>query len=544
MHKRARKAYILTFGILFSYLRLFLFSKVFGQKYWDRRISKLHQKSALKIKKTLLELKGLFIKVGQLISILSNVLPEEFREPLESLQDQLPPRDYSEIKTTIEAEFGKPVESVFQTFDSTPLAAASIGQTHRATLKDGSDVVVKVQHMGIEKIAKIDLSVIQNLVKMISRFYSIKGMDHLYTQVRKMIQEELDYELEANSMFTIGENLKEEKQVFVPKLFRDYSTKKVITSAFCDGVKISNIKQLDEWGIDRTELAERFVSMYCKMIFEEDVFHADPHPGNILVSNKGDIYLLDFGAVTSLKPEMKTGLPEMIVAFTKNDTEGIVKAMKKMGFVGSGKDAQKLAEKLIDMGQEFLQNEIQIDSLNLDGIKIDPDSNIIGKVLNTINFKEMANTFQVPKDWILLQRVMLLVLGTSNQLAPKLNPAEIVQPYIQKIVLGKKGSITSFIIDAVKNQASTLLALPADLKKTLQKANKDGLEVNFESLNRNSKLISNALQQLVFAILTIAAVYFANFYSNNGDIKAFNFSRAAGIVFFILFLRYYLTKKK
>lgn len=138
---------------------------------------------------------------------------------------------------------------------------------------------------------------------------------------------------------------------------------------------------------------------------------------------------------------MKTGLPEMAIAFTKNDTEGIVNAMKKMGFVGSGKEAQKLAEKLIEIGQHFLQHEIQIDSLNLEGIKIDPHSHIISKLLSAINFREISHTFQVPKDWILLQRVMLLVLGISNELDPKLNPLDVVQPYIRKIVLGQKAAL-------------------------------------------------------------------------------------------------------
>ena len=122
---------------------------------------------------------------------------------------------------------------------------------------------------------------------------------------------------------------------------------------FVTGLKFPISNSLMNGGIDRTELAERFVRMYCKMIFEDDVFHADPHPGNILINQKGDIYLLDFGAVTSLKPEMKTGLPEMIVAFTKNDTDGIVKAMKKMGFVGSGKRCSKTSRKINRHGSGF-----------------------------------------------------------------------------------------------------------------------------------------------------------------------------------------------
>lgn len=537
MNRRARKAYWLTFGVIFRYMRLYAGSKIFGEKYWNRRIEKLHLQSAQKIKNGLLELQGLYVKVGQLISILSNVLPDAFREPLESLQDQIPPRDYSEIKQTIEREFGKPIDEVFASFEETPLAAASIGQTHRATIKDGTEVVVKIQHADIEEISKVDLKVIQNLVKIITRFFNIRGMDYLYSQVRLMIEEELDYVHEAKVMKVIGDNLRSEKGVRVPIVFDAYSTRKVITSAYSDGVKITDTAQLEEWGIDRTELAKRFIKMYCKMIFEDDIFHADPHPGNILVEQSGEIVLLDFGAVTQLNSEIKTGIPEMIIAFTRQDTLGMVQALRKMGFVGSGKDAEQLAMKLLDVGQDFLQNEVQIESLNLEGITIDPDSDIISKLFRIINLREIAKTFQIPKDWILLQRVMLLALGVSNQLDPKMNPAEVLRPYFRKMVIDQKGGITSFIIEAVKNQATTLLALPSELKKTLQKANKEGIEVNFEALSQQSKLISNTLRQLVFVLITIAAVYFANYYNEHHYSTAFTIAKWTGIVAFVLFLR-------
>lgn len=544
MSKRSRKAYFLTFRIVFSYLKLYYLSKFFGKQYWENRVSSLHKKSALKIKKTLLELKGLYIKVGQLISILSNVLPEEFREPLETLQDQLPARSYNEIKTTIEKEFNKPIEELFKHFDKTALASASIGQTHRAKLQDGTEVVVKIQHKDIEQIAKSDLNVIKNLVKLYARFFSFKGMNHMYTQVKIMIEDELDYIHEAESMIHIGENLKNEKGISVPKVFKKYSSKKVITSAFSEGLKITNIKQLDDWNIDKKDLAERFVQMYCKMIFEDDIFHADPHPGNILVKKDGEIVLLDFGAVTSINEDMKTGIPELIIAITKNNTNDIVKAMRKMGFIGSGKEAQKLAEKFINLGQDFLQNEIEITSLNLEGISIDPDSKIISKLLSAINLREVSNSIQIPKDWVLLQRVLALVLGISNQLDPKMDLKNIVKPYFKKLVLNQKGGLKSFIFDTVKNQFTTLLSIPSEMKNTLQKINKGEIEFKSENLEKQTKLLANSLQQIVFVLLTIACVYFASYFYNNGNHSAFGYAKWLGIVFFGLFLRYFLWRKK
>lgn len=548
MSRRSRKVYFLTFGIVFKYLKLYYLSKVFGKKYWENRVVTLHKKSAQKIKKTLLELKGLYIKVGQLISILSNILPEEFREPLESLQDQLPSRPYEEIKTTIEHEFNKPIQEIFLFFDKTALASASIGQTHKAKLQNGTDVVVKIQHKDIEKIAETDLNVIKNLVKLYARFFSIKGMNHMYTQVKSMIEDELDYEHEAIAMIKIGNNLRNEDGVSVPEVFKDYSNKKVITSAFSEGVKITNIKQLEEWNIDRKDLAKRFVEMYCKMIFEDDIFHADPHPGNILVKQSqefgSEIVLLDFGAVTSISQDMRTGLPELIMAFTKNDTNGIVTAMRKMGFIGSGKDAQKLAEKFIAIGQDFLQNEIEITSLNLEGISIDPDSQIISKLLNAINLREISNTIQIPKDWVLLQRVLVLALGISNQLDPKMDLKAVTKPYFEKLVYDNKGGMKSFVFDAIKNQVSTILTIPKDLKNTLKKINNGEIEFKSEHLEKQTKLLANSLQQIVFVLLTIACVYFASHFYNSNNFIAFNYAKWFGIVFFGLFLRYFLWRKK
>ncbi len=544
MSKRSRKVYFLTFRIVFNYLKLHYLSKFFGKHYWDNRVNKLHEKSAQKIKKTLLELKGLYIKVGQLISILSNVLPEEFREPLESLQDQLPARSYQEIKSTIESEFNKPINELFSFFDETALASASIGQTHRATLNDGANVVVKIQHKDIDEIAKIDLNVVKNLVKLYARFFHIKGINHMYNQIKLMIEDELDYVHEAKSMSHIKKNLRKEKGIIVPEVFTEYSSKKVITTAFSEGVKITDTKQLDKWNIDKKELAKRFVQMYCKMIFEDDIFHADPHPGNILVKKDGTIVLLDFGAVTSINDDMRTGLPELILAFTKNDTNLIIKAMHKMGFIGSGKDAQKLAEKIINIGQDFLQNEIEITNFNLDGISIDPDSKIISKLLDAINLRDISNSIEIPKDWVLLQRVFALVLGISNQLDPTMNLKVVLKPYFKKLLLSQKGGMRSVVFDTIKNQFSTLLSLPSEMKNTLKKVTNGDIEFKSEHLEKQTKLLANVLQQIVFVLLTIASVYFANYFYESDNLVAFRYSKWFGILFFGLFLRFFIWRKK
>jgi ubiquinone biosynthesis protein len=256
---RSRKAYWTAFVVAMRYLRLFTLEKVFGRRYFNKRITKVHIKNAHYIKDTILELQGLFIKVGQLLSIMTNFLPEAFHEPLEALQDQLPPRPFSEAKQRIETELKQPLDAVFQEISETPIAAASIGQAHKATLKDGTSVIIKVQHTNIEKTATIDLEIIRILTKIIGYIFEIKGIEYVYSQVQKMIIEELDFEQEARSMVIIDKNIAEIEGIIIPTLYPEYSTKRILVSGFCEGVKINNIKQLDEWGIDKTAIANRLV---------------------------------------------------------------------------------------------------------------------------------------------------------------------------------------------------------------------------------------------------------------------------------------------
>ena len=290
---RQRKAYWTATVVMFSYARLWFLKKIFGQKWYKRRIVALHIHNAERVRDAILQLNGLFIKLGQLLSILTNFLPEAFQKPLEALQDQIPPRPFSLVRERILNELEKPIEELFAFFDEKALAAASIGQAHRARLHDGTEVVVKVQHADIEAVAQIDLEIILRLTRISAWFYDIKGMDYIYSQVRKMIEEELDFTREADSMEIIRVNI-EEEGITVPIVHRAYSTGKVITTTWHDGVKISNLAQLDAWQLDRRDIASRLLQAYCRMLFKDGFYHADPHPGNILIQKDGSIILLDF----------------------------------------------------------------------------------------------------------------------------------------------------------------------------------------------------------------------------------------------------------
>ncbi|MCH2225240.1 MAG: AarF/UbiB family protein [Crocinitomicaceae bacterium] len=505
VRKRLKKANRVTFKVLFSYLFLFLGKRLFGKKYYQKRIEKLHKKNAARIKEAILELKGLFIKVGQLFSVMSHILPDAYSEVMESLQDHAPKTDYKTTAATIEKELGEPISSLFQSFEEEPIASASIGQVHKSQLKTGDWVAVKIQHANIEELAEADLYIIEKIIKRISFFMKINGIEHVYGQVKQMIHEELDYSIEANNMLRISENLEQQEGIIVPKVFSEYSSTKVLVTAWQEGTKITNTEQLDKWNINKSEIAERLILTYCKMIFEDGFYHADPHPGNLLVKKDGTIILLDFGAVAILPEEMRREIPILIQAVVRKDNEAILKSLQKLGFVGSDGDSQAVASQLIDALSNFLLNEVKVDNLNFKDLKLDDvKGSSIDKLRKEISLKELTKTIQVPKDWILFDRTVQLLIGTSHTLAPEVHPLDVVKPYMKRLVI-RGGGLKQIIVDALKQQVLAIFSLPAEMDSFLKKANSGGLEVNVRT---NNDLMYALGQQVIFTLVGLGCVYF------------------------------------
>ncbi len=506
---RIRKAYWTAFVVVMSYVRLWLVSKLFGKQYYQKRITALHIKNANRVKTAILQLQGLFIKVGQLLSILTNFLPEAFQAPLEALQDQLPARPYSEIEQRIQSEFNKTIPELFPYFEKAPVAAASIGQAHKARLKDGTDVIVKVQHLNIEQVAEVDLEIIKRLVQLTEWFMDIKGMDYAYSQVRKMIEEELDFKQEAQSMQIIGANLAEEEGVIVPAVHLKYCTGRVLTTTFLEGVKISNVAQLKQWNLDGKTVANRLIHAYCKMVLKDGFYHADPHPGNILVQQDGTIVLLDFGAVATLNPKMREGIPKLIEAAIKNDSDTMISVLRSMEFLAYGKDAEVAAEKIIEALRNFLQNEIQFDGLNFQDIKVNPFETSLFNLLQDVGFKGIASTVQVPKDWVLLNRMITLLLGICSTLDSQMNPLDVVRPYVQDYILGGRGNFINFVRELLQGTVTNALALPDDMRKVFQKANKGELVIQNKGVHKGAMLQYLIGQQLIYTLFALSAFGFA-----------------------------------
>lgn len=505
---RIRKAYWTAFRVMLSYGFLYLKSKIFGSKYYQRKIKLLHVKNAHKVKDAILSLQGLFIKVGQLLSILTNFLPEAFHEPLEALQDHIPSRPYEEIVTTVKAELGAAPDELYGKFSEVPIAAASIGQVHAATLKDGTKVAVKVQHQNIAKVAKVDLDIMQRLTKLTAWFFDINGLEYAYTQVRDMIEEELDFKQEAASMTTISENLQAEEGIKIPQVFSALSTSRVLTSSFCEGVKLSNTNQIKEWGLSSSELATKLIKAYCKMVFEDGFYHADPHPGNLLIDDKGTITFLDFGAVATLQPNTRDGLLQLIEGATKNDSKAIVSALRKMGFIAHDREAEKIALKVIAAFRNFIQNEVQLEGLNFKELKVNPFQTSLFSLITDIGLKELTGTVQVPKDYVLLNRMLTLLMGITNTLDSNINPMQIMQPYIQKYVLGEQGDMVQYITKLAQQGLTSMLTLPGDIKRVIETIESGEVEISSADGKYRNMLFYYLGQQFMWLICTLGLIVY------------------------------------
>lgn len=534
---RLRKAYGTALVVMLSYARLWFLKKFLGKAWYERRILALHVHNAERVKTVILQLKGLFIKLGQMLSILGNFLPEAFQKPLEELQDQIPARPYPEVRARVISELGKPPEEIFARFDEQPLAAASIGQAHRAQLHDGTEVVVKVQHQNIESIATVDLEIIRRLTAIISWFYQIKGMDYLYTQIKKMIEEELDFTREAVSMQKIGENLADEPRFAIPKIHPEYSTARVMTTTWHEGVKISNLAQLDAWGLDRRDIAGRIVKVYCRMVFKDGFYHADPHPGNILVKPNGDLVLLDFGAVAEMSTALRQGIPQLIEAALKNDTPTMIQACRSMGFLAEGRDAEKMAAKMIGAFRNFLQNEVQFEGLNLKEIKVNPLNNSLTNLLSDIGLSGISGTVQVPKDYVLFNRTATLLLGLCSALDATFNPLDVIRPFAKDFVMGEKDDLMTYARKFLQRSASTIIGLPEEVSRVLQQVQKGDVEFRSADIRDSSRLIYIALNQLTFLILCITSVVFGWFLRNEGAARPAQFAFGLAALFLFLMFR-------
>jgi len=511
---RAEKAYWLTVRILAGYVWLRLWKPVLGPSLYNARLIERHRRSSKRVVNAILELKGLFIKVGQLISILTNFLPPEFRAELEQLQDSVPARPLDEVTARIRKEFGKPPEELFASFDPNPIASASLAQVHEAVLLDGRRVAVKVQHADIEEIARLDLESIRRILNLVQMVVRIRGMESYHEDIRQLIREELDFEQEARNIAIIAQNFAGSADVHFPAVVHELTTQRVLTTEFVEGTKVTDFARLAELGVDRKALAQRILRVVCQMVFIDGVYHADPHPGNILVHADGSFTLVDFGAIGRMAPSMKAGVPMFWDGVIRRDATRITAALRQMGMIARDKDDSegRVAERAISYFQQRFLEQMTVESFSLKDIQLDMKTKIEALAdlrRLDLSFRQLSNAFQVPKEWVIFERASILTLGLCTEIDPDMNPIHTVGPYLQEFVLGKDTDWKSQISTAIREMAMSAIAMPDKANRLLDVANRGDIRFQIAKLPESALLLYAAGQQVIYTFISIASGAFA-----------------------------------
>jgi ubiquinone biosynthesis protein len=504
---RAAKAYWLTVRILSGYMWLRLWRPVLGPSLYRARLVARHRRTSRQLVAAILELKGLFIKVGQLISILTNFLPPEFRAELEQLQDAVPARPLDEVVARIRKELGKEPSELFAWFDPVPIASASLAQVHEAVLHDGRRVAVKVQHADIELIARLDLESIGRILLLIQAVVRIRGMESYHADISELIRQELDFAQEARNIETIAANFAGNPNVHFPAVVHELSSARVLTTAFIEGTKVTDFAGLARMGVDRPELAQRILRVICQMVFVDGVYHADPHPGNILVHEDGTFTLVDFGAVGRLSPSMKAGVPMFWDGVLRRDPSRITGALRQMGMISREGGEAAAAERAIAYFQQKFLERMTAESFSLKDIQVDMKVKLEAMAdlrRLDVSFRQLSNAFEVPKEWVIFERASILALGLCTEIDPAMNPMQTIGPYLQEFVLGKDTDWKGQIRTAAREMAMSAIAIPDRMNRFLERANRGKTEIQVGGVRESALLLYAAAQQLVFSVLAIA----------------------------------------
>jgi len=512
-HIRGRflRAYWTTLVVLASYLSLRITGPFLSEPKRKEVLRQRHVKNAQRIERTIRRLQGLYIKVGQAFSILTNTLPHEFRAELEGLQDAVPPRDWPTMRRRLVDELETEPDQVFSSIEPDPIASASLGQVHRAILLDGTEVAVKIQYPGIEAIVSEDLRTLGRIVHVVSWFIPAQAaLGTVYREVEQMVTAELDFRREADSLTRISANFVHDDGVLFPTVYPELSTDRVLTTTFMHGIKITRMEDGDRKR--RHRLAVQVIHAYCQQIFEHGVYHADPHPGNLLVTEDDRLIIVDFGAVAELSTAMRQGIVDLLQGVLASNTEGIHAALRSMGFIHRG-TSDRVIQRIITVVHERLHGGLQIDSMNLADIRIDPS--ILFDTLSdlrrlNVGVRELGEYFHIPREWILLERSLLLLMGLCTQLDEKMQPMEHIRPYMERLVLERGGSWQEVAMSTGRDVVLNLLTLPGDLKKLTRDARMGELEVHDPGVSRASWRVYAVGQQLIWTALTITGAILAS----------------------------------
>ncbi|MEI9954096.1 MAG: AarF/UbiB family protein [Pseudomonadota bacterium] len=428
---RSFRALLLFWTIILSYAWEWLLSQLLSSERSQARLARAHLRNARRLAEGFARLRGVFIKMGQVLSVVGTFLPAAFGEALETLQDKVPPRPFSEIEGRLREAFGADPLARFGSFEREALAAASLAQVHRATTRDGRALAVKVLYPGIERLIRRDLAVLRSLLPVIKWVVKVGRVERVFHELGAMLARETDYQHERANMERIRAIFAQRVDVIVPQVIDELTAGGVLSMSFEAGAKINDLEAELELGIDTEAIARLLVECYFTMLLEHRVFHADPHPGNFLARPGPKLVILDFGAVEELTPALSNGMKIVILgAITRSDDQ-ILAGLEQMGFVAEGGDRELLKQ----VGREYLKV--------LSSVKIEDFSKLDRQTVEKLSgyeqirgrLRAVMKSVEYPEGYFYVERTLALLFGLCAQLSPKLGLPGLAMPLASKLFM-------------------------------------------------------------------------------------------------------------
>ncbi|MGD0002921.1 MAG: AarF/UbiB family protein [Anaerolineaceae bacterium] len=455
---------------------------------------------------------GVMIKVGQFLSSRLDVLPREITDELAGLQDEVQPETFENIKGVAEAEFNASLEEKFCYFEETPMAAASIGQVHRAHLcpepgqTEPPPVVVKIQRPNILEIVEIDLKAIRVVGGWLKFYRPISkraDVPALIEEFSRVLHEEIDYINEGKNAEKFAENFSDRSNVQVPSVNWDFTTRRVLTLQDVQTIKITDYAAIESAGIDRAEVAERLLGTYLKQIFEDRFFHADPHPGNLFVFPAGNkvegerrdwkLVFVDFGMTGQVTDNLYEGLRELLIALGTRDAARVIKAYQEMDVLLPGTDLDLLQKATSRVFRVFWgKSTPQMMEMHKEEAQ---------KFLDEFGDLLYEMPFQIPENLILLGRCLGILSGMCSGLDPNFNIWTSISPYAAKLIEGEKGTGWQTWLKEAGVIFTSLLGLPRGAETVLDIIEQGELEIRTPSLTHQITRLDQTFRKLIGAII-------------------------------------------
>ncbi len=527
---RARYWRIMTF---FAQAALsFIFWEIILSRIGLRRLSRRtrsnrYRRVASQFRNLAIRMGGVMIKVGQFLSARLDVLPPEIIQELSGLQDEVPAERFEDIRREAEKSLGEPIDKKFELFEETPLAAASLGQVHRARLcvedakGDFCDVVVKIQRPHIAELIEVDLTALRQVGRWLERYPPIArrvDVSALVGEFSTTIREEVDYIAEGKNAGIFAENFKDAPRVHVPRVVWSHTTQRVLTLEDVFAIKITDYNAITAAGIDRSEVANELLDIYLKQIFSDGYFHADPHPGNLFVTPSSGIpengkpawqlTFVDFGMVGRVPENLRLGLKEMLVSVGTRDAARLVRAYQTLNILLPGADL-----KLIERAESQLFDIFWGKSMSeLRGISHAEMFRFADQ------FRELMYDlpFQLPQNLLMLVRTVAILSGMCTGLDPNFNLWTQLAPYATKLISAENGSNWKVWLDELGNVVKELIALPSLSSRVLSRMERGDLTVQAPEVSRQMRSLEKAVNRLTGSVIFTSFMVGGIVLLNNG----------------------------